>query len=103
MFIPDPDLEFLPIPDAGSRGKKDTGSRIRNTGICMYRLQTTSGLFLAKKAAKKHAILGEYLSGTVEANPAFYQWLPPPPSPQEPGNCDPAYDAQAYFRYLSLL
>jgi hypothetical protein len=22
MFIPDPDLDFLPIPDPGSRGKK---------------------------------------------------------------------------------
>jgi hypothetical protein len=29
LFIPDPD--FSPIPDLGSRGKKGTGSRIRNT------------------------------------------------------------------------
>jgi hypothetical protein len=29
MFIPDPDLDFLPIPDPGSRGQKGTGSRIR--------------------------------------------------------------------------
>ncbi len=30
MFIPDPDLnlEFLPIPDSGSRGQEGTGSRI---------------------------------------------------------------------------
>jgi hypothetical protein len=28
MFIPDPDLDFLPITDPGSRGKKGTGSRI---------------------------------------------------------------------------
>jgi hypothetical protein len=27
----DPDLDFLPIPDPGSRGQKGTGSRIRNT------------------------------------------------------------------------
>jgi hypothetical protein len=33
MFIPDPDLEFLPIPDPGSRGQKGTGSRIRNTAF----------------------------------------------------------------------
>ncbi len=26
MFIPDPDLDFLPIPDPGSRGQKGTGS-----------------------------------------------------------------------------
>jgi magnesium-transporting ATPase (P-type) len=34
MFIPDPDLDFLSIPDPGSRGQKGTGSwiRIRNTG-----------------------------------------------------------------------
>ncbi len=32
--IPDPDLDFLPIPDPGSRGQKGTGfrTRIRNTG-----------------------------------------------------------------------
>jgi hypothetical protein len=29
MFIPDPDLDILPIPDLGSRGQKGTGSRIR--------------------------------------------------------------------------
>jgi hypothetical protein len=35
MFIPDPDLDFLPIPDPGSRGQKGTGSRIRirNTAL----------------------------------------------------------------------
>ncbi len=27
--IPDPDLDFLPIPDPGTRGQKGTGSRIR--------------------------------------------------------------------------
>jgi hypothetical protein len=36
MFIPDPDLDFLPIPDPGSRGQKGTGFWIldpdRNTG-----------------------------------------------------------------------
>jgi hypothetical protein len=33
--IPDPDADFLPIPDPGSRSQKGTGSRIRirNTGI----------------------------------------------------------------------
>jgi hypothetical protein len=33
MIIPDPDPDFLPIPDPGSRGQKGTGSqiRIRNT------------------------------------------------------------------------
>jgi hypothetical protein len=29
LFIPDPDPDFLPIPDPGSRGQKGTGSRIR--------------------------------------------------------------------------
>jgi hypothetical protein len=28
---PDPDLDFLPILDPGSRGQQGTGSRIRNT------------------------------------------------------------------------
>jgi hypothetical protein len=33
MFIPDPEIDFLPIPDFGSRGQKGTGSRnlIRKT------------------------------------------------------------------------
>jgi hypothetical protein len=26
MFIPDPDLDFLPIPDPGSRDQQGTGS-----------------------------------------------------------------------------
>jgi hypothetical protein len=29
--ISDPDLDFLPIPESGSRDQKGTGSRIRNT------------------------------------------------------------------------
>jgi hypothetical protein len=33
---PDPDLDFLPIPDSGV--KKGTGSRIRNTAACHYAL-----------------------------------------------------------------
>jgi hypothetical protein len=35
IWILDPDPDFLPIPDPGSRGQKGTGSgiRIRNTGI----------------------------------------------------------------------
>jgi hypothetical protein len=40
--IPDPDADFLPIPDPGSRDQKGIGSRIRirNTGnfICSYLL-----------------------------------------------------------------
>ncbi len=31
MFIPDPNLDFLPIPNPRSRAQKGTGSRIRNT------------------------------------------------------------------------
>jgi hypothetical protein len=33
MFIPDPDLDFLPIPDPGYRSQKDTGTRIRIRNI----------------------------------------------------------------------
>ncbi len=29
IFIPDPDLDFLPIPYPGFRGQRSTGSRIR--------------------------------------------------------------------------
>jgi hypothetical protein len=31
MFIPDLDLDFLPIPDLGYRGQKATGSRIQGS------------------------------------------------------------------------
>ncbi len=31
IWIPDPDPDFLTIPDPGFRGQKGTGSRIRNT------------------------------------------------------------------------
>jgi hypothetical protein len=35
LLTPDPDPDFLPIPDLGSRGQKGAGSRIRirNTGV----------------------------------------------------------------------
>jgi hypothetical protein len=36
--ISDPDPEFLPIPDPGSRGQKGTGSRIRNTAYMIFGL-----------------------------------------------------------------
>ncbi len=46
-LILDPDPDFLPIPDPGSRGQKGTGSRIRNTAFCLesgevVRINTTS-------------------------------------------------------------
>jgi hypothetical protein len=31
VVIPDPEPDFLPMPDPGSKGEKNTGSRIRNT------------------------------------------------------------------------
>jgi hypothetical protein len=37
LFIPDPDPDFLLIPDPGSRGQKGIGSRIR---ICKTELNT---------------------------------------------------------------
>ncbi len=44
-FNPDPDPDFLPIPDPGSRGQKGTGSRIRNTvrNACIGRGQRITG------------------------------------------------------------
>jgi hypothetical protein len=36
MFIPDPDLDFLPIPDPGSRGQKGTGSMIPHSATLGY-------------------------------------------------------------------
>jgi hypothetical protein len=35
VVIPDPDPDFLPIPDPESRGQKGTGSRIRNTDFIL--------------------------------------------------------------------
>ncbi len=36
--IPDPDADFLPIPDPGSRGQKGTGSRIRIRNTALFSL-----------------------------------------------------------------
>ncbi len=36
MFIPDPDADYLPIPDPGSRGQKGTGSRIPDPQHCIF-------------------------------------------------------------------
>jgi hypothetical protein len=33
MFIPDPDLDFLPIADPGVKKVPDSGSGIRNTAL----------------------------------------------------------------------
>jgi hypothetical protein len=38
----DPDTDFLPIQDPGSRGKKCTGSRIRSTGFINVRGNKTN-------------------------------------------------------------
>jgi hypothetical protein len=62
--IPHPNLDFLPIPDPGSRGQKDTGSRIpirntRSTGMCTYSLKyvrivfTTPSIFLLLSVCRK--------------------------------------------------
>ncbi len=36
LFIPDPDPDFLPIPDPGSMGQKSTESRIRISNTAWY-------------------------------------------------------------------
>ncbi len=36
LFIPDPDADFLPIPDPRSRGQKGTGSLIRIRNIAFW-------------------------------------------------------------------
>ncbi len=50
LFIPDPDPDFLSIPDPVSRGQKGTGSRIRirNTGFFPppFLLHTSVGVFV---------------------------------------------------------
>jgi hypothetical protein len=68
MFIPDPDLDFLPVPDPGSRGQNGTGSRIRNTGsgTCCDRKNSRKGdAFLGEKMS--HLVLGHVpdLDGVV--------------------------------------
>jgi hypothetical protein len=45
MLIPDPDLDFLPIPNPGSRGQKGTGSRIRIRNTEKYHFLKTSNGF----------------------------------------------------------
>ncbi len=52
-LIPDPDLDFLPIPDPGV--KKGTGSRIGNTGTGMYEVHPRSNW---KKEMKRERLQG---------------------------------------------
>jgi hypothetical protein len=42
LFIPDPDPDFLTIPDPGPRGQQGTGSRIRNTVNIMKIVKVTA-------------------------------------------------------------
>jgi hypothetical protein len=46
MFIPDPDFDFLPIPDPGSRGQE--GPWIRNT-VCVAAALATMGTPFVRK------------------------------------------------------
>ncbi len=84
MFIPDPDPNFLPIPDPGSRGQKGTRSRIRNTAL----YQDTSGPVCAGGSSPR----GRGPSGTggrpgrkSEEVPELAEGVQPapPPSAQE--------------------
>ncbi len=50
LFIPDPDPDFLPIPDSGSRGQKCTGSAtlkkmdLDRDGLCSEQVRVAEGL-----------------------------------------------------------
>jgi hypothetical protein len=66
--IPDPDADFLPIPDPGSRGQKGTGSRIRirNTGFpnpfkLQLNLQTKRGweIWIYRVSRWTHPVKGD--------------------------------------------
>jgi hypothetical protein len=46
-MIPDPDVDFLPNPDSGSRGKKGIGSRIRNNEKTIYSFDKKMTFFQA--------------------------------------------------------
>jgi hypothetical protein len=77
MNIPDPDLDFLPIPDAGSRGQIGTGTwiRVRNTGGNQG-CESGCGSALFRKAGSGSALEGKLdsdplqsqSSGAVEAS-----------------------------------
>jgi hypothetical protein len=41
VVIPDPDADFLPIPDPGSRGQKGIGFRIRNIEKSIFTLMSS--------------------------------------------------------------
>jgi hypothetical protein len=54
LFIPDPNPDFLPIPDPGSRDQKGTGSRIRNTGKNIWNRKIEIAFTLKASSAKSH-------------------------------------------------
>ncbi len=75
LFIPNPDHDFLPIPDPGSRGRKGTGSRIRDSGSATL-VKERRREVTARFAAVVPPPLWSPLSPPVSPSP------PPAPSPE---------------------
>jgi hypothetical protein len=85
LFIPDPDADFLPIPDPGSRGQKGTRSRIPHPDPQHWTkvgYRTLFTLFIAgggrKSATYKYGYIPEHDSTFVTLTRVPKGWNPFP-------------------------
>jgi hypothetical protein len=62
MFISDPDLDFLPFPDPGSRGQKGTVSRPGSGSATLISSVSFSQIFIFSNSPKKRSKMIKYQS-----------------------------------------
>jgi hypothetical protein len=88
LLIPDPDPDFLPIPDPGSRGQKGTGYRIPDPGsgsptlyrAIVLRAQRNTGLYLRvctyiAKPVVVHIGGKKYSKRAPRSYPLYWNWI----------------------------
>jgi hypothetical protein len=64
--IPDPEPDFLPIPDPGSRGQKGTGSRLRNTAANLVKSINKNKIKIQRHYEQLNKILiGSFISQDI--------------------------------------
>jgi len=105
MFIPDPDLDFLPIPDPGVKKALDSGSGRRNTGWGSIYLSTRGVVAASSFSSVERRARTSWLSSLVTAE-GIYTWVlvvwwPSLPSPVWSGGPAPPGSAVWFGSSLS--
>jgi hypothetical protein len=74
MFLPDPDLYFLPIPDPGSRGQKGTGSGSATLGGGMKNYKECNGAIYGHLRANTGILMKRREVNTVCTHKITIHW-----------------------------